>query len=77
MTNYERIINSVKNNEVIHLLMLNTSKEVILNCSIEELAEIINTNMDKKPCDYYCNNCNGKGIPLRVCKENIIKFLNS
>lgn len=57
--------------------MLNTNKEVILNSSIEELAELINENMSKNPCNYYCNNCNNKGVPLSVCKESIVKYLKS
>ena len=78
MTNYEEIIKSVKSGDMIHLMMLNTDKEPILKSSVNELAEIINNNMDKKPCNYYCsNNCDGIGVPLSHCKKQIIKWLNS
>ena len=76
MSNYEEIIKSVSNDKSIHCMMLNSTKEEILNSTIEGLAEIINHRMDKKPCDYYCSNCNEKGVLLSICKERIINWLN-
>jgi hypothetical protein len=77
MNNFNKIIESVKRDEFIHIMMLNTSKEDILKCSLVELAEIINTKMDKNPCNYYCSNCGQKGVPYSICKQNIIQYLNS
>jgi len=77
VNNYEKIIDSIKKGEVLHLNMLNTPKEKVLTCNVKQLAQIINTKMDKGPCNYYCHKCNQKGVDFDICKKSIIKYLNT
>ena len=76
MNNFEAIKETIKNGSSIHMMMMNTTNENILNSSIEELAEIINEKMDKTPCNYYCNNCGGKDVVYSHCEQQIIKWLS-
>ena len=77
VNNYQKIIDSIEKGEVLHLNMLNTPKEKVLACNLKQLAQIINTKMEKGPCNHYCQKCNQKVIDFEECKKSIIKFLNT
>lgn len=75
MNNYEKILNSIKKGEMIHLLMINATPEELLNADIDTMAEIINRRCEKKPCNYYCHNCGRCGVELTECHNKIKEWL--